>query len=359
VKIILLIFIIFPFIFSSCNDDFSINSEWEDNTIVMGLLQSSDTAQYIKINKSFLGEGDVYEMAQVADSIQYSSELRVQLIEYIIIDANSSPFQSNNWKRTTRDTIELYRTDEIEKNKINSDGEDGTFGTDKNYLYKTKEQLIDGYKYKLLVLIPGKSQPVWSETYMISKLITTKPSVNESRKIEMSSEVQPYTVKWKSAVFGKIYQPVVRFNYIEIAGNDSTYHSLLIEYPMQSVEEMRTPSSYDNGTELEQSVGGADFYRSLGQKIPEDPTVRRVSTTIDFIFLSGGKSYETYLNVSQTEVSYGQTVPVYTNIYNGYGLFDSRYKFEVKEKILTVSSLDSLSNGRFTRKLNFENYYTN
>jgi hypothetical protein len=359
VKIQHLIFLIIPFVFSNCNDDFSINSEWEDNTIVIGLLQSSDTAQYIKINKSFLGEGDVYEMAQVADSIQYPSELTVQLIEYIIINPNSSPFQSNNWNRSTRDSIILYRTNEIEKNELNSNGEEGTFGTDKNYLYKTKEQLIDGYKYKLLVVIPGKIEPVWSEAYMINKFVAIKPSIYESQKIDMSNENSPYAVKWKSAVYGKIYQPTIRFNYVEIAGNDSLYHSIILEYPMQSVEELRTPSSYDVGTEMEQSVGGTDFYRSLEQKIPENSNVRRVSTTIDFVFLSGGKNFETYLNVSQTEVSYGQTTPVYSNIYNGYGLFDSRYKYEVKGKILNVSSLDSLANGRFTSKLNFENYYTN
>jgi hypothetical protein len=359
VKIQHFIIVIIPFVFLSCNDDFSINSDWEDNTIVIGLLQSSDTAQYIKINKSFLGEGDVYEMAEVADSIQYTTELTVHLIEYIIIDPNSSPFQSNNWKRSTRDTIILYRTSEIEKNKFNSNGEEGTFGTDKNYLYKTKEQLIDGYKYKLLVLIPGKIEPVWSETYMINKFVALKPSVNESQKIDMSNENNPYAVRWKSAIYGKVFQPTISFNYIEILGNDSSYHSIILEYPIQSVEELRTPSSYDVGTDMEQSVGGVDFYRYLGQKIPEVPNVRRVSTTVDFIFLSGGKSYETYLNVSQTEVSYGQTTPVYSNIYNGYGLFDSRYKYAVNDKILNVSSLDSLANGRFTSKLNFENYFAN
>ena len=98
---------------TACNDDFSINSEWEDITLVYGLLNSSDSIQYIKINKAFLGEGDVYEMAAVSDSIQYANELNVHLIEYEIIDKNTTPYNFDNWERTTREPILLTRTDEI------------------------------------------------------------------------------------------------------------------------------------------------------------------------------------------------------------------------------------------------------
>jgi len=69
-NVFLLLFLLL--ILSACNDDFPINSEWKDITIVYGLLNASDTVQYIKINKAFLGEGDVYAMAREADSIQYS-----------------------------------------------------------------------------------------------------------------------------------------------------------------------------------------------------------------------------------------------------------------------------------------------
>ena len=78
----ILLLLIITSIFTSCDDDFSINDKWKDITIVYGLLNNSDTAQYIKINKAFLGNGDVYEMAAVSDSIQYDIELDVKLLEY-------------------------------------------------------------------------------------------------------------------------------------------------------------------------------------------------------------------------------------------------------------------------------------
>ncbi|HBO73895.1 MAG: hypothetical protein A2W97_12835 [Bacteroidetes bacterium GWE2_40_63] len=336
---------------SSCNDDFPINSDWSDNTLVMGILCTSDTAQYIKINKSFLGEGDVYEMAKVSDSIQYASVLDVSLIEYSIISTSDSPFNESNWKRTTRDTIKLVRTDEIRKSEVNPEGEAGTFATDHNYLYKTTAPLVDGYKYKLYIKIPGKIQPVWAETYMISKLVTSNPSINESRKIFMN---EGYTMKWESAIYAKIYQPKIRFNYIEFANGDTVDKNITIEYPMQTVDALRTPDPYETGIDLNQSVGGSDFYKNLAQKIESNQQVKRRFKSLDFIFLAGGDDFNTYLNVSQTELSYGQSTPEFSNIQNGNGLFDNRFRYEIKGRILSVSSIDSLVNGSFTKHLNFD-----
>ena len=47
-------------LFSACETDFDVNAEWEETTVVYGLLDASDqnTLQKIKISKAFLGNMD-------------------------------------------------------------------------------------------------------------------------------------------------------------------------------------------------------------------------------------------------------------------------------------------------------------
>ena len=40
-------------LFSACETDFDVNAEWEETTVVFGLLDDSKDIQYIKINKAF------------------------------------------------------------------------------------------------------------------------------------------------------------------------------------------------------------------------------------------------------------------------------------------------------------------
>ena len=47
------IFLLIIILFSSCESDLDINSEWEEVTVVFGLLDQSKEKQYIRINKSF------------------------------------------------------------------------------------------------------------------------------------------------------------------------------------------------------------------------------------------------------------------------------------------------------------------
>src|SRR5437870_4430063 len=64
--ILLLIFI------TSCSTDFSVTTSWKDITIIYGLLDASDTAQYIKVGKAFLDPAtNAYTIAQNPDSLYY------------------------------------------------------------------------------------------------------------------------------------------------------------------------------------------------------------------------------------------------------------------------------------------------
>ena len=66
------LFLLVLTIFSACETEFNVNSDWKEVTVVYGLLDQSQDKQYIRINRAFLGEEDAFVMASVADSVNYN-----------------------------------------------------------------------------------------------------------------------------------------------------------------------------------------------------------------------------------------------------------------------------------------------
>ena len=92
------IFIITLFLLSACETDFDVVANWEDNTIVYGLLEANQDTHYVKIYKAFLGAENALVMSGEPDSIYYnSSDIEVHVNEYL-------PSGSLNNTYTLRDT---------------------------------------------------------------------------------------------------------------------------------------------------------------------------------------------------------------------------------------------------------------
>ena len=75
------LFIVVIFVFAGCTTKFDINATPQDITVVYGLLNQSDSTQYVKITKAFLGESSAYEMAQDPSLSSYGNDLTVTLTE--------------------------------------------------------------------------------------------------------------------------------------------------------------------------------------------------------------------------------------------------------------------------------------
>src|SRR5947207_9325485 len=81
--------IILSVFYASCSTDFNVTTTWKDITIVYGLLDASDTAQYIKVGKAFLDPStSALTIAQNPDSLYYN-DLTVVLED----NANGSTIQ--------------------------------------------------------------------------------------------------------------------------------------------------------------------------------------------------------------------------------------------------------------------------
>ena len=68
---------------SSCEEDFKITAPYKETTVIYGLIDPNSSTQYIRINKTYLGEGNLTEMAKQNDSINFKpTDLEVKLDHY-------------------------------------------------------------------------------------------------------------------------------------------------------------------------------------------------------------------------------------------------------------------------------------
>ncbi|MBI4649005.1 MAG: DUF4249 family protein [Bacteroidia bacterium] len=336
----ILYFVLFIIILYSCRTDFNINAEWEDITVVYGLLDQDDTAHYIKINKTFLGDEDAYIMAQESDSLYYDS-LYVTLEE---------------WKNNSlSNTFILSKT----VNEISKDP--GIFSNERNILYKTTASLDALAEYKLLIYIPHFDKEVTASTELISGLIIKGTWQDEHKEVNLVSEQE--IIELVSAKNAKIYDLTLRFHYYETY-NELTFTEDSIDYFCSSIL-----SGTALGSEkLELILNGQLFLQYLASRLKNDPLIRRVARStkyytglppndmgpVDIIISMGGEDLFTYIEVNMPSNGIIQEKPAYSNISNGgIGIFSCRHSKIIRDKEFTGRSLDSLALSKSTRFLNF------
>src|ERR1051326_3021782 len=67
--------------FSGCKNTLDVNDKWKEVPVIFGLLDQSDSVQYVKIGKAFLGDASAYVMASNYDTVNYIHALDVKINE--------------------------------------------------------------------------------------------------------------------------------------------------------------------------------------------------------------------------------------------------------------------------------------
>ena len=320
--------------FQSCKNDFDVNGPWKETMVVYGLLDPSDDIQYVKISKAFLGKGNAYDMAKVADSSNYAPG---------VIEANLEQYNPSN---QLVKTIPLKLDSSVAKSS-------GTFATTPNYLYSTTEKLTqDGSYYALRVKNLSSGKEILSSTPIVGKISLISPfstqSIDYITNYNASKGV-PAKVKWATAPGGKMYQLTIRFNYQEVVRNttDTLNKSLDWVFPVSI-------SNYTDGSEeMVQELYGEEFFTFLASKIPVDHSLRRFPGKLEYIVTMGAEELYNYTEINKPSTGIVQEKPLYTNIQGGIGIFSSRSTQKSNLFKLNDKSLNELLTGPHTIDLDF------
>ena len=311
-KKIYLLLSVFVVIFTSCETDFDVNANWEEVTVVYGLLDSGtgEETQQIKISKAFLGKMDAMQMAQYADSINFDEgELSVKVI------------------RIKNNGI----TDTIALDEVPTFRDPGVFNDSiMIYTFVNDNFLISNSEYELLIKNNITGNQVSSRTNLVSNFDFDNVFRNTKAfqfGFYNNGDYSISTITWDdSNDNGEIYQLDLVINYIE----NSEPKELVFSQDLIDDKETKI------------SIEGERFYNFLRQEIEKDNSKERYFIGIDLVMTVGSEELDTYIKVNKPITGIVQERPDFTNINNGIGLFSSRYTKIRYGFPLTSSSIDFL-----------------
>ena len=315
------LFFLFIILFSSCETDFDVNAQWEDVTIVYGLIDPNIEDQLIKINKAFLGQGDALQMASIADSSNYNpSDLHVKI------------------HRIRQQAFNQYDTlSSVTLNDTILDKDDGLFSTDNNIIYTFKKpssfyNTNSLYALEIINLISGHK--VTSQTEIINTF--SFESLNPSFEwglyngdLPDSLKFRTKNIEWQPSTNGVIYQLDIVINYIE---NNDTIN---LPWSQPLVE-------YTSGN-MSLKIKGDQFFQFLTTNLTNNAPKQFLN--LDLVMTVGSDDLKTYINVNKPFSGIVQERPVFSNINNGVGLFSSRFTYDdIKGIELTNGTINYMIN---------------
>ena len=305
---------------SSCNDDFELNAPYEDISIVFGLLDQLEDTTFVKINKAFLGEGNVLEMAKIEDSSIYKNDISAVIREY----------NGENLVNTfPLDTITINNKD------------DGIFYNPYQMVYFTPMAINDDHLYELFIQIGSKQ--VSSLTPVVKQFSIVKPSAG-SNFIKILYDTEP-NVEWISAVNGLRYEVVIRFNFKELMLGGPDTVSRYEDWALG----VKKSKGTGGGEDMEIRYSGNGFYAWIQESVPyEDPdkeasVSKRFTENLEYTIRVAAQDLNIFMEVNEPSNSIVQEKPEVTNINNGLGLFSSRY-FESRAKKIHPETIANIKN---------------
>ena len=303
-KKIYLILSVFAIVFTACETDFDVNSEWEETTVVFGLLDAAKDIQFVKIKKAFLGEADAELRASFSDSVNYiPADLEVVL--YKINFNDTIDF------RVLKDTL-------IIKDLLDVDGDPGIFSIENNIIYyfdsPENDNFLSSNRTYSLVIQNIKTGNIVSSTTEIIKGFNFSAGIPSSSSNKLTFYVDGLGYRfprfeWSDPPNAEIFQFNLRFHYRE---NEVEKELLWTQTALGS-----------NANIL--ILSGEDFFQFLANNKAFSTDEEREFMSIEIEMTLGTQELKTYIAVNEPITGIVQERPQFTNINNGIGLFSSRY----------------------------------
>jgi len=323
--------------FASCANDLVVMAPYTGMPVVYCILNQKDSVHYLRLEKSFLGEDNAYEMARQTDSIYYPG---------------ATVFLERWADGEMKEQLAMLRV----QNPVR---DSGIFTNDPNYLYQSTALIRGNTEYRLNISIPSTGTKVTATTHTVNDFKVVKPE-SYKKNLPFSSYDNYQTVEWITTPFTRVYHLMIRFHYLEVKNSDTL--NLTVNWNIGQFISQSTKG----GELMTAEILQRNFYKWLGNKIEKpSPDIQRLADkkAIDFVFTVGGDEIYTFMEIYKEDSGILKEKPVFTNIVNGIGLFSSRFEQSVIGKSLSDHSIDSLAYGIYTKNLRFADsqndyYYT-
>jgi hypothetical protein len=349
---------IFTLGFTRCTTDVDLTAPYVSIPVVFGLLDAEADTQWVRINRTWLGDGDQTQIALISDSSEYeTSRLSTRFVE-VVNEIDTRVFE-------LKDTL------------LQNKDEDGVFFAPEHQAYYAatlgNESLNPDALYRLEIVIDD-SIDVKAVTNMISVSvgnIQQPPAGLNNIKLNFanvgpSQVVYPnYPFKWRSTAGASRYDAVLLVHFIEHYWADDfqtvldSSRARTIEMPIGTVD----PSSDVGNQELEKLFDGRVFFTTLSTRLDKNIRITRelgvwdadsqIARAFDFLLIVANETLAIYLDVNAPVTGIIQERPEYSNVSGGLGLWASRTTQGVFGLGYTTDTIEHLQEGDDTAELNF------
>lgn len=318
------------FFFNACTTDVELYADYKDIPIIYGLLDASQDTNFIRINRAFSGSNDhpinAAEVSLIADSSNYPGKLKAYIVEYV--QGYGGHYQPTGYTLDL-DTITIH------------DKEEGIFYSPNQKVYWTDAPIhvnTGAAKYKYKLFVHKGNDTITSETGVVGgegfKIVT------ESLGFMAEENNIPSQVKFTLADNAIFYDIKMEFYYQEsVNGGPLTDKKVTYSFGVKTLDNLDQENNlvyyvnYSKNTLfnlLEQAIGGDTVINE------NHPNVFRYFDEKPMrIFLSAGSDeLYNYIQIN-SQMGYSQSIPDYTNIKGGYGVFSSRIN---KVKDVSISA---------------------
>lgn len=334
-------------LFFSCKTEVDLIGDYKVTPVIYGLLDQSDSIHYIKINRTFLGQGNALDMAQVPDSSYFDNVFAT------ITETLSNGATGRTW--VLRDTL-------VENKETN-----GVFFAPEQKLYYFATPTIQNdptnslkpdAKYRLDVNINDGEFNITAETELINGVLQTTPNSNSSY-IFIGSQPNDY----RTQIFAFLRGNAKRFSFrLDFHYSETDVNNVVTDKSFQWTFPDLISSS---GTSVLFNAAGEVFFQTVRNRIPVDNNiVKREPTFFTVNLVAGSEVLDNFINANQPSSSLAQNKPSYTNLEGGaIGVFTARYTIQntrlfinpvsPNQRGLSEPSTKELCQGQYTSLLNF------
>ena len=349
-------------VFSSCETEVDLTAPYASTTVVFGLLDPQADTQFVKITKTFLGDGNLNEYAMIRDSSEYKWEefAALKIEEYAT--GNPNPIAIHNLQPIT-----IY----------NKDVNGMFYGPEQTvYYFASPNGINPNAKYKLVADFVSRPDVfAWTNVIPSAEVFFQSPQTNLGLSFASTNTVtgaidyrDNVSIRWTPIDNAEIYDLALRFYYTENLYSDNALTQLVsstdkfIDWKIGTfnADDIDLNSGYYNLT-----FNAEPFFSFLGTNLETNTLIRREVGTYDgnktraFELRMGlaNDELKTYINVNNPVTGIIQERPSYTNVVGGLGLFASRASAYVLNIPLEsgngTSNINALMNGIYTSDLNF------
>jgi hypothetical protein len=328
-KTLLVLFVFLSGIWA-CDNEVDLASDFEDTTVVYGLINASADTQFIRINRAFLEENtSALTLAQDADRLFYD-ELTVGL-------KNLS-------------TGESFPLSTIEKPK-----EPGVFSNEKNILYFTDKAIFSNNNYRIEITQPN-GKTTFAEALALDTMEFVRPQIDNLRVRPLpltnsSGSILDYRFQFSHSDKVAEFEVILYLTYTEVLPGGSRVPKSIPINVGKVINDGLVANS-----EATIDFSGRRFYQTIANAIDpsnQNPKLVDPQNNIAIEIFAADEQYSFYADVYGPIDGLAQVRPEYTNIENGIGLFASRSR-SFARTFLTDPSRQQLRTGSITGNLNFQ-----